>query len=74
MHENLKCNLGDIHFGAIFSADDIILLGAFAHKVQCIINICSAQILVLMELLWIRLKLISFIVVCMADVTVLISR
>jgi hypothetical protein len=42
MHENLKCTLGDKHFGAIFSADDIILLGASAHKVQCMINICSA--------------------------------
>jgi hypothetical protein len=72
MHENLECTLGDKNFGAIFSADDIILSGASARKFQCMINICSAN--TSSHGITLNPAEIIFIVVCMADATVLVSR
>ena len=38
--EKLGCTKGGIYYGTIFYADDIVLFGALAHKMQKTIDIC----------------------------------
>ena len=38
--EKLGCTIGGIYYGTIFYADDIVLLGTSARKMQKMIDIC----------------------------------
>ena len=38
--EKLGCTIGGIYYGTLFYADDIVLLGASARKMQKMIDIC----------------------------------
>ena len=36
----LGCSTNGVYYGTIFSADDIVLIGALVRKVQAMIDVC----------------------------------
>ena len=39
-HKNLRCTIGELYFGTVFYADDIILLGTSVRKMKEMVKIC----------------------------------